>query len=65
MFSTVRVLILPWTCLHQNGSSILKSLAKPDTYYVGLTANIRRRLETHNEASQLTPANIDRDARSL
>jgi putative endonuclease len=28
---------------------ILKSLAKPDTYYVGLTSNVRRRLESHNE----------------
>ena len=28
---------------------ILKSLAKPDTYYVGLTSNVRRRLEAHNE----------------
>ncbi len=28
---------------------ILKSLAKPETYYVGLTSDVRRRLETHNK----------------
>ena len=49
-FNTARVLIRSWgMSAPKRFVYILKSVAKPDTYYVGLTSNVRRRLEAHNE----------------
>ena len=43
---------------------ILKSLAKPDTYYVGVTSDVRQRLELHN-AGLTTSTCRDRPWRTL
>jgi predicted GIY-YIG superfamily endonuclease len=50
VFNRARVLVLAvGMSAPQRFVYILKSLAKPDTYYVGLTSDVPRRLETHNE----------------
>lgn len=43
---------------------ILKSIAKPDTYYVGVTSDVRQRLELHN-AGLTTSTCRDRPWRTL